>query len=55
MKEADLNRAKDKAESWTEKFLMWRIGLPTPWTFTFESVLWVFAIFGAFKLLKMFS
>lgn len=32
MKEADLNRAKEKAESLAEKFLMWQVGLPTPFT-----------------------
>jgi len=33
MKTEDLNRALATAESWTERWLLWIVGLPAPFTF----------------------
>lgn len=50
MRKEDINRFKVKAESLTESFLVWRVGLPVPFTFAFEAVLWCLAAFGVWKL-----
>ena len=50
MNQEDYNRAKAVAESYTERFLVLRIGLPAPFTFVTESALWALACYGALKL-----
>lgn len=51
MTKEDLNRALATAESWTEKALLFRIGLPAPLTFVSEAILWALSAYGAWKLL----
>lgn len=52
MNEADYNRAKDKAESWSEWFLMLLVGFPKPWTAVAVGVLLVLAGVGAVTVWK---
>lgn len=39
-----------KGESYTERFLRFRIELPPPFTFVTELALWALAAYGAFRL-----
>lgn len=52
MKEEDLNRFKDKAESWSEALLADVIGLPKPWTAVILAIVLILAGIGAVTVWK---
>lgn len=52
MKREDVEAALVKAESVTDRFLIWRSGLPAPFTFAIEAILWLLAALGAWRLLS---
>ena len=53
MKDVDWNRAKDKAETWSEWLLMQIIGLPKPFTAAVTIALLLLAGVGAGGVLRV--
>lgn len=52
MRTEDWNRAKDKAESWSEDLLLWVIGLPKPFTAVITIVVLILAGMGGVLIWK---
>lgn len=50
MKREDFNRAMAEAESFTEKWLLMRVGFPAPLTFITEAAYLALALYGAWVL-----
>lgn len=47
-----LEALKAVVESYTDRHLLWRVGLPAPLTFLIEAALWVLASVGLWKILS---
>lgn len=47
----DYNRLKAKAESWSESFLTWIIGLPPPWTAIAVLLAFILSSIGVFSII----
>ena len=53
MKDSDWNRAKDRAETWSEWLLMQVIGWPKPWTAIATGLVLILSGIGAVTIWKL--
>ena len=50
MNRGDANRAMAGAEYWSEKYLLWKAGLPTPFTFVVTLAEYLIAAYIGYRL-----